>query len=181
MREPASVTVLTVAGPESFDAAVLAVHSDQALALLGDPSPDERAVLGAIRYQANVATLHTDASLLPRRRSAWASWNAHLPAEPVGRPTVTYWMNRLQRLESGRQICVTLNRDDHIDPTTVLGSWTCAHPIYDSAAVAAQRRRRDLQGRRRTWYCGAYWGYGFHEDGASSAADVCRELGAPVR
>ena len=155
----------------------LAVHSDQALALLGDPSPDQRTVLGAIRYQSNVATLHTDARPLPRRRSAWASWNAHLPAEPVGRPTVTYWMNRLQRIESSHQICVTLNRDDHIDPTTVLESWTYAHPIYDSAAVAAQRRRQDLQGHRRTWYCGAYWGYGFHEDGTSSAADVCRELG----
>jgi predicted NAD/FAD-binding protein len=181
VREPTSVTVLTGAGPESFDAAVLAVHSDQALALLGDPSPDERTVLGAIRYQSNVATLHTDARLLPRRRSAWASWNAHLPAEPVGRPTVTYWMNRLQRIESSHQICVTLNRDDHIDPTTVLESWTYAHPIYDSAAVAAQRRQQDLHGHRRTWYCGAYWGYGFHEDGASSAADVCRELGAPIR
>ncbi len=181
VRDPAAATVLTADGPESFDAVVLAVHSDQALALLGDPGPDERAVLGAIRYQPNVATLHTDPRLLPRRRSAWASWNAHLPVEPVGRVTVTYWMNRLQRLRSRQQLCVTLNQDDQIDPEAVLGSWTYAHPVFDAAAVAAQRRRPAVQGQRRTWYCGAYWGYGFHEDGVASAVDVCRDLGVPVR
>lgn len=181
VRNGASVTVLTRNGPEVFDAVVMAVHSDQALALLGDPSCQEREILGAIRYQPNVATLHTDTSLLPRRRRAWASWNAHLPAEPVARPTVTYWMNCLQRLRSRRQFCVTLNREREIDPATVLGQWSYSHPQYDTAAVAAQRRRSQIQGRNRTWYCGAYWGYGFHEDGVASALDVCKDLGAPGR
>jgi predicted NAD/FAD-binding protein len=188
-RTAAGVTVMSAAGPEDFDAAVVAVHSDQALGLLSDPSPDERRVLGAIGYRPNVAVLHTDASLLPRRRRAWASWNAHLPVEPVDRPTVTYWMNRLQRLDSRHQICVTLNREQHVDPATVLGRWVYHHPVFDAAAVAAQARRRDVQGHRRTWYCGAYWGYGFHEDGVASAVDVCRDLGvdpvsdlgAPIR
>jgi len=181
VRNGGSVTVLTGAGPELFDAVVVAVHSDQALGLLGDPTPPEREILGAIRYQPNVATLHTDISMLPRRRRAWASWNAHLPAQPVPRPTVTYWMNMLQGLRARQQLCVTLNRSDEIDPATVLGQWSYSHPVYDTAAVAAQRRRSEIQGRQRTWYCGAYWGYGFHEDGVVSALDACRDLGAPCR
>jgi len=179
-RTAEGVTVVTAWGPEEFDAVVMAVHSNQALDLLSDPSPKERAILGAIAYRANVAVLHTDRALLPRRRRAWASWNAHVPASPSDRPTVTYWMNRLQRLESAQQICVTLNREDDIDPATVLGRWTYHHPVFDAGAVAAQSRRREIQGQRRTWYCGAYWGHGFHEDGVASALDVCRELGAPV-
>lgn len=179
VRHDGGVTVLTPGGPEEFDAVVLAVHSDQALGLLGDPSRPERDVLGSIAYQPNVATLHTDRAMLPRRRRAWASWNAYLPPGPSQLPTVTYWMNRLQRLDSAEPLCVTLNRQDEIDPATVLGQWTYGHPVLDAAAVTAQGRRHELQGRRRTWYCGAYWGYGFHEDGVASAADVAQALGAP--
>jgi uncharacterized protein len=180
VRDVDGVTVLTDCGPERFDAAVVAVHGDEALALLGDPTRAEREVLGAFAYQQNVVTLHADRSLLPRRRSAWASWNAHLPKIPSQLPTVTYWMNRLQRLSSTEPLCVTLNREDEVDPTRVFGQWGYAHPVLDTAAVAAQRCRAEVQGHRRTWYCGAYWGYGFHEDGVQSAADVARALGAPV-
>ena len=175
-RAADSVTLLSDAGPESHDAVVLAVHSDQALALLGDPSRDEREILGSIRYRPNVATLHTDSSLLPRRRRAWAAWNAYLPQPARACPTVTYWMNCLQRLDSRTQFCVTLNREDQIAPSAVLGQWTYDHPVFDAGAVEAQARGARIQGRRRTWYCGAYWGYGFHEDAVASAARVCGQL-----
>lgn len=178
VRDADGVTVFTREGGARFDGVVVAVHSDEALALLGDPARAEREVLGAIAYRPNVATLHTDPALLPRRRAAWASWNAYLPPWRSTLPTVTYWMNCLQRLRSSVPLCVTLNREDEIDPAHVLGQWTYAHPVLDAKAVAAQRRWAEVQGRRRTWYCGAYWGYGFHEDGVQSAASVARALGA---
>lgn len=180
IRERDGVTVLSPMGRERFDAVVLAVHSDQALGLLGDPTSTEERVLGDLRYEANVATLHTDVAMLPRRRAAWASWNAYLPATDRHRATVTYWMNSLQRLRSSEALCVTLNRSHEIDPATVLGEWEYAHPVLDAAAVRAKARRHELQGRLRTWYCGAYWGYGFHEDGVRSAAEVARALGADI-
>jgi uncharacterized protein len=164
--------------PERFDAIVLATHSDQALALLGDPSERERELLGAIPYQSNEAVLHTDRSLLPRRRRAWASWNYHL-AEPVtGRCTVTYHMNQLQSLRADREFCVTLNRTDAIDPQRIIRTIPYAHPVYTSAGRAAQARHHEISGRNRTHYCGAYWGWGFHEDGVRSALRVVGELGA---
>lgn len=177
VRGPESVSLLTSRGLEEFDAAVLAVHSDQALRILGDPSRAERQILGSIRYLDNVATLHTDSSMLPRRRSAWASWNAYLPSSSRPKPTVTYWMNCLQRLEAPKEFCVSLNRADEIDADKVIGEWTYSHPAYDLCALIAQGRRSEIQGVRRTYYCGAYWGYGFHEDGVESAAEVCRNLG----
>lgn len=180
VRHERSVSVLSKAGPEDFDAVVLAVHSDDALRLLGDPSPRESSVLGSIRYQASTATLHSDISLMPRRRRAWAAWNAHVPSRPAGGPTVTYWMNRLQRLATAEPILLTINREDEIDPNLVLGRWQYAHPILDGVAIAAQKRRDEIQGERRTWYCGAYWGYGFHEDGVRSALDVCADLGGSL-
>jgi predicted NAD/FAD-binding protein len=165
-------------GPERFDAVVIATHSDQALALLGDPSERERELLGAIPYQCNEAVLHTDRSLLPRRRRAWASWNFHLGAGAPGRCTVTYHMNRLQSLRADREFCVTLNRTAAIDPDQVIQTMQYAHPVYTPAGVAAQARHREISGRNRTHYCGAYWGWGFHEDGVASAQRVARELGA---
>jgi len=177
-RSDGSVSVLSERGLEDFDALILALHSDQALHLLADPTREENEILGTIRYGANVATLHTDASMLPRRPKAWASWNAVIPASPSGRATVTYWMNRLQRFDSSKEICLSLNRRDEIDQSSIFGEWTYDHPVFDAKAIAAQARRQEIQGHRRTWYCGAYWGYGFHEDGISSALDVCRELGA---
>lgn len=179
VRDADSVTLLTDRGPEVFDVVVLALHSVDALSLLGDPSDDERSVLGSIRYQSSIATLHSDPSVMPRRRRAWASWNFSLSSERRPVPTVSYWMNRLQRLSSADPIFVTLNREDEIAAGRMLGRWEYSHPVLDHQAIAAQRRRFAIQGRRRTWYCGAYWGYGFHEDGVRSARDVCQELGSP--
>ncbi len=163
---------------ERFDAIVIATHSDQALALLGDPSQRERELLGAIPYQSNEAVLHTDRSLLPRRRRAWASWNYHLDAGVAGRCTVTYHLNRLQSLRADREFCVTLNRTAAIDPERIIRTIQYAHPVYTPAGVAAQARHHEISGRNRTHYCGAYWGWGFHEDGAKSAVRVVREIGA---
>jgi uncharacterized protein len=161
---------------EEFDQVVIAAHSDQALALLADPSEAEREILGAIPYQPNEAVLHTDASLLPRRRAAWSSWNFHLGAEPAGRSTVTYWMNNLQRLRSERQYMVTLNRPEAIDPSKVLRRFHYAHPVYTRAGIAAQARHAEISGVRGTHYCGAYWGWGFHEDGVVSALRTCAQI-----
>jgi predicted NAD/FAD-binding protein len=164
---------------ESFDRVVIASHSDQALRMLGDPSEAEREVLGAIPYQPNEAVLHTDATLMPRRRPAWSSWNFHLAEQPPARTTVTYWMNHLQRLQSARcQYFLTLNRGEEIDPAKVLRRFTYDHPIYTATGVAAQARRAEVSGVNRTHYCGAYWGWGFHEDGVVSGLRACEELGA---
>jgi predicted NAD/FAD-binding protein len=157
---------------ERFDCVFLACHSDQALALLRDPAPAEREVLGAIGYQENEAVLHTDTRLLPRARRAWAAWNYHVPAEPLPRVALTYNMNILQRLDAPETLCVTLNRREAIDPARILKRITYRHPLYTPAAVAAQARQRELNGARRTYYCGAYWRFGFHEDGVVSALEA---------
>lgn len=162
---------------EVFDAVVVATHSDEALGLLADASPDERSVLGAIRFQPNAVTLHTDSRMMPRSRRAWASWNYHLVDGAPGRATLTYHMNELQSLPTRHDVLVTLNREHEIDPTCVVASFSYRHPVLDAAAVAAQRRRGEIQGRRNTYFCGAYWGYGFHEDGVRSAHDVAALLG----
>jgi predicted NAD/FAD-binding protein len=165
-------------GPESFDQVILASHSDQSLAILAEPSPAEAQLLGAIPYQSNDVVLHTDASLLPRRRRAWASWNFHLEDQPADRTTVTYHMNRLQALEADREFCVTLNKNGTVDEDTVISAREFSHPVFSHAALSAQRRWREISGMRRTHYCGAYWGYGFHEDGVQSAVRVCERFGA---
>jgi uncharacterized protein len=167
-------------GPEAFDEVILALHSDQALAVLADPSPAEAEVLGAIRYQPNDVILHTDPSLLPSRPRARASWNFHLEEEPPGRTTVTYHMNRLQSLRARRDYCVTLNRTEAIDPERVIGARELSHPVFTKAALAAQGRWPEVSGVRRTHYCGAYWGFGFHEDGVQSALRVCARFGASL-
>ena len=163
--------------PERFDEVVLAAHSDQALALLTDASDREHAILGAIPYARNEAVLHTDARMLPRRRRAWASWNYHLLDAPTGASTVTYHMNRLQSLRADREFCVTLNRTEAIDPAKVIRTIDYAHPVYTAAGQAAQARHDEIGGRNRTHYCGAYWGWGFHEDGVASAVRVAERLG----
>ena len=173
---PAGIEVLTDRGAEQFDATVLATHSDQALELLGDPSTAEREVLGAIRYQPNVATLHTDARFLPATERARASWNFHVGAGDGRTATLTYWMNRLQSIPTATPLLVTLNRHEEVDPDKVLRHITYAHPVFDAAAMQAQRRRHEIQGVGGTYYAGAYWGYGFHEDGVNSALDVVRTL-----
>ena len=175
-RHADEVELQTVHGPERFDQIVVATHSDQALELLSDPSPAERSVLGAIRYQANRATLHTDISLLPANRKAWASWNYHRLVDHPTDATLTYRLRSLQGIESTDELLVTLNRDDAIDPGAVLRTFNYEHPIFDVAAIAAQTRHEELNGTNRTWFAGAYWGYGFHEDGVQSARVVCRRL-----
>lgn len=161
---------------EPFDALIIASHSDQALNLLADPSPQERAILGAIPYQENDVVLHTDARLLPRRRLAWAAWNYHLTADARARAAVTYDMNILQGLDAPETFCVTLNYSAAIDPEKILHRFTYHHPVLNPQAVAAQQRHSEINGVNRTWYCGAYWGYGFHEDGVKSALSVLRDL-----
>ncbi|MBB3261013.1 hypothetical protein F4827_005920 [Paraburkholderia bannensis] len=176
------VTVVTdAAGPERFDAVVLASHAPTSLALLADADAEEHATLGAVRYQRNVALLHTDAALLPRRRRVWSAWNylsrgahAHGDTQPV---CVSYLINQLQPLPFRTPVVVTLNPVDAPAPHTVLGRYVYEHPLLDLAAIDAQQRLPGLQGRRRTWFAGAWTGYGFHEDGLKSALRVARDFG----
>lgn len=170
------VELLTERGPETFDRIVVATHSDQALRLLGAATPAERSILGAIAYQPNTATLHTDARMLPANGRARASWN-YAVGRGGGRSTVTYWMNRLQSIESTRPLLVTLNRRDEIDDRHVLAEIEYQHPVFDVAAMSAQGRRHEIQGRRGIYYAGAYWGYGFHEDGVQSGLEVATAIG----
>lgn len=160
-----------------FDAVILACHSDQALALLGDASEEERRILGAIGYRDNQVWLHTDTRLLPRRPKAWASWNYLLTGDEQQPAAVTYNMNRLQGITAPATFCVTLNRTDLIDEAKVLAKFVYQHPVFDPAAIAAQQQREQICGQRSTHFCGAYWYNGFHEDGVRSAVDVCRRLG----
>jgi uncharacterized protein len=162
---------------ERYDHVVLATHSDQALAVLADAGDREHEVLAAIPYQANEAVLHTDVRMLPRRRRAWASWNYHLVEDHTGPATVTYHMNRLQSLRSARQFCVTLNRTGDIAPEHVIRTIPYHHPVYTPQGVAAQRRWDEISARNRTHFCGAYWGWGFHEDGVVSALRVAERFG----
>jgi uncharacterized protein len=165
---------------ERFDHVVIATHSDQALALLGDANRAEREILGSIPYQPNEAVLHTDVQLLPKRRRAWASWNYHLLAQPRPCTTVTYHLNRLQSLHAEEQFCVTLNRTEAIDPGKVIRTIPYAHPVFTSAGACAQRRLDEISGVNRTHFCGAYWGWGFHEDGVLSAVRVGDAFGASL-
>ena len=162
---------------ETFDQVVLACHSDQALAMLADPSVAERELLGAIPYQENDTVLHTDSGLLPPLRRARASWNCLIPARPQAGVCLTYWMNLLQSLEAPEDFCVTLNSPADIKADKVIKRLVYHHPVYSAAAFEAQRRRDEISGVNRTWFCGAYWGYGFHEDGLNSALAVCRKFG----
>jgi predicted NAD/FAD-binding protein len=177
-RAPEGAFVASSAGEECFDQVVLACHADEALALLERPTLAEHEVLGAMRYQRNDTVLHTDARLLPRQRKAWAAWNAYLPAEAGAQCTVSYCMNLLQSLDTPEPLIVSLNRSQDIDPAKILARMQYAHPLHDHASVAAQQRRAEVNGADRIWYAGAYWGYGFHEDGLRSGVEVARALGA---
>jgi uncharacterized protein len=176
-RQASGAEVQSVAGIEHFDQIVLACHSDQALALLTDADEREHSILGAIPYQANDTVLHTDARLLPLRRKAWAAWNVWLPRDLSETCTVSYCMNLLQGIVSPEPFVVTLNRTSAIDPDKVLQRMSYRHPVYTRASVAARARKVEIQGHRRTWFAGAYWGWGFHEDGLRSAVEVAAALG----
>ncbi|WP_460241119.1 NAD(P)/FAD-dependent oxidoreductase [Aurantivibrio infirmus] len=160
-----------------FDEVVFACHSDQALGLLADASFDEKKLLGAMPYKNNKVVLHTDASLLPKKKRAWAAWNYLLSGETQDSAVLTYDMNILQGIHSKSTFCVTLNAKDRIDPATILGEYDYAHPSISLASVSAQKNWANINGVKNTWFCGAYWGNGFHEDGVVSALRVAEGLG----
>jgi uncharacterized protein len=166
---------------ERYDQVVIATHSDQALAMLSDPSSQEQRLLAAIPYQRNEAVLHTDSTLLPRRRATRAAWNFHLLRDPKPLSTVTYYMNHLQRMQADRDFCVTLNRTEAIDPAKIIRRISYSHPVYTPAGVAAQSQHASISAlANRTHYCGAYWGWGFHEDGVLSALRACEPFGVKL-
>ncbi|WP_455921852.1 NAD(P)/FAD-dependent oxidoreductase [Pseudomonas putida] len=175
-RDAEGVTVHSPRGAERFDKVVFACHSDQALALLASPSGAEQQILGALPYADNDVVLHTDTRLLPSRHLAWASWNYRLDGAGQA-AAVTYDMNILQGLDSPTTFCVSLNQSAHIDPAKVLARFTYAHPQYSLAGMAAQARWQELHGAQHTYYCGAYWANGFHEDGVTSALRVAHAFG----
>ncbi len=178
-RVPGQVIVTDLEGrSERFDHVVMASHADQALNALADPSHKERNLLGAFRYSRNLAVLHSDDSFMPKRRSVWSSWNYIGSHGSVGEGVcVTYWMNRLQNIETKKPLFVTLNPPRSPRAGTLLHSEVYDHPIFDAKAMAAQRRLWLLQGERNTWYCGAYFGAGFHEDGLQAGLAVAEQLG----
>jgi predicted NAD/FAD-binding protein len=178
-RRAGQVLLTDVGGAtQAFDHVVMACHADEALAALADASPAERRLLGAFRYSRNLAVLHTDQGLMPRRRAIWSSWNyiGPGPAER-GAVCVTYWMNRLQQLDTQVPVFVTLNPPRPPHAGTILHTEVYDHPVFDAPAIAAQQRLWSLQGVRNTWYCGAYFGAGFHEDGLQSGLAVAEDLG----
>lgn len=176
-RSGEGVLVHSPAGAEHFDKVVFACHSDQALAMLAEPSAAEREILGALRYADNEVVLHTDTRLLPRRRLAWASWNYRLGGPSTQPAAVTYNMNILQGIRSQTTFCVSLNQTAAIDPAQILGRFSYAHPQYSLDGIKAQARWEELCGAQHSYYCGAYWANGFHEDGVVSALRVARAFG----
>jgi len=154
---------------ERFDHVFIASHSNQALEMLSDATASERDILGAIPYQNNEVVLHTDIRLLPRTRRAWAAWNYLSRSRQATRVSVTYNMNILQHIQSGSTYCVTLNDSENIDPDRIIRKLSYDHPVFTTSGIAAQQRQGEINGVRRTWYCGAYWRNGFHEDGVFSA------------
>jgi predicted NAD/FAD-binding protein len=168
---------------DTFDHVILGTHTDQALAMLDDASDAERSVLGAIRYAPNTAYLHRDERLMPKRRSAWASWNfLRWPRQggALNDVAVTYWMNRLQGIDDSMPLFLSLNPPFEPDPARTFGRYVYDHPQYDASAFRAQQRLKDIQGQRHTWFCGAWTGYGFHEDGLRSGLAIAEALGAPA-
>jgi len=178
IRTDEMVQVRTFEGTEGFDQIVMACHSDQALSLLSQPTPDEERILGAMGYQDNDVILHNDESLMPRKALSWASWN-FLTGEAGSNepPLVTYCMNILQGLNSSSPFLVSLNARHKIDPEKILQEFSYAHPVFSKESMAAQQRRSEICGTDRIHYCGAYWYSGFHEDGVRSALDVCDRFG----
>jgi len=174
-RNDSGARVFTETGSEVFDAVVLACHADQALSLLAQPTPQEQALLGAIRYHPNKAVLHTDTSVMPKKKLAWAAWNYERATDlglESSRVCLHYWINRLQPLPFSQDVVVSLNPVRAIDPSKVLGEYDYAHPVFDLGAIKAQSQLPSLQGQQNTWYAGAWMGYGFHEDGFKAGRDA---------
>ena len=174
-RNDVGALVYTASGSEVFDAVVLACHADQALSLLAQPTPQEQTLLGAIRYHPNRAVLHTDTSVMPKKKLAWAAWNYERATDlglESSRVCLHYWINRLQPLPFSQDVIVSLNPVSAIDPSKVLGEYDYAHPVFDLGAIQAQSQLTTLQGQQNTWYAGAWMGYGFHEDGFKAGRDA---------
>ena len=161
---------------EVFDYVFMACHADQALRLLADPSLTEEQVLSAFRYQANEAVLHFDETLMPKRKRAWAAWNYHIPAEPKERVALTYNMNILQSIQARQQFCVSLNHSEAIREDRIIQRFEYDHPIFTAQSIEAQKQHAEINGRYRTYYCGAYWRNGFHEDGVVSALNALQHF-----
>ena len=162
---------------ELYDRVIIGTHSDQALKMIENPSHEEREILSAIPYQTNVAHLHWDCSVLPKQKNAWASWNYFKPNKLKDETTVTYYMNMLQSLNIPRNVCVSLNMEEHIDPKKIYKKIIYQHPVFTSEAILAQKRHKEIDGVNKIHFCGAYWGSGFHEDGVISALSVCKSFG----
>ena len=176
-RAGGQVTVRSVAGEERFDHVVLACHADDALAILEDAGAEEQDILGGLGYQDNDVVLHTDRNMLPRNPRAWAAWNAHIPADRDAPCSVSYWMNALQSIESSEPLIVSLNRTHEIEPARILRRLAYRHPVQTAASTQARKRKAEIQGRSGTWFAGACWGFGFHEDGLRSAHEIAHALG----
>ena len=166
--------------PLMFDAVVFATHSDQALGMLKDPTEKEKDILSSIPYQKNEVLLHTDSSVLPKRKLAWASWNYQLDSNPESPVVLTYNMNILQSLDCDETFCVTLNDHQSVDKSKVLKKITYHHPLFTIKGIEAQKRKLEISGVNNTYYCGAYWHNGFHEDGVASAIEVCKHFGEKI-
>ncbi len=181
-RAEDSVLVTNNHATEHFDQIIFACHADEALALLASPTTAEQKLLASIRFQENLAVLHTDANLMPRRRSVWSSWNylAADQASPQQKISLTYWMNKLQSLETSTPLLVTLNPEIPPDPATVLATRSYAHPQFDAGAIKAQQTLPSIQGKDRIWYTGAWTGWGFHEDGIAASVSIAEALGAEI-
>lgn len=177
VRHASGVTVKSASGIWEFDQVIFACHSDQALKVLGDASAEEHKVLGAIGYRENDVVLHTDKTLLPKHRRTWSSWNYCLSDVPDQLPILTYNMNILQGISSPDTLCVTLNATDAIAPDKIIGRYQYAHPVFTLDAMVAQKSWELINGPNKTWFCGAYWFNGFHEDGVNSAIRVAAALG----
>lgn len=180
-RDSTHVQIVTHSGEKSaYDQVVIAAHSDQALSLLDQASPEESRVLGAIKYQPNEVVLHTDEKHLPERRKAWSSWNYRIRQADQPESVLTYNMNILQGITAPVQFCVTLNDTARINPDKILGRYDYAHPVFSLEAIEAQKQWASINGVNRTWFCGAYWGNGFHEDGVNSALAVAEKFGVSL-
>ena len=179
-REDGSITVqfgVSYLDSENFDSVIFATHSNQSLAMLDAPTKDEIEILGAIKYQKNDALLHYDDSILPMRKNAWSSWNYLLDEDQSKAVALTYNMNILQSLKSDRTFCVSLNSGSLVDESKVIKELSYDHPLFTTSSINAQNRKHEISGKNNTYYCGAYWRNGFHEDGVVSALDVCKDFG----
>lgn len=179
-RSESGVTISSDLGEEKFDQVVFACHSDQALKVIEKPTDFERKILGAIPYRPNSVVLHSDESLLPRRKTAWASWNYLLDGNHIEKPVLTYNMNMLQGIKSQKTFCVTVNAEENIDPNKVIRKYNYSHPQFGAESVDAQNSWCEINGKLNSWFCGAYWGNGFHEDGVVSAQRVANCLEGDV-